>query len=121
MSILTKDQILKSDDLTTKVVKVPEWGGDVIVTTMSGAGRDQYDSTIYIAGDDGKITTHLDNGRAKLVAATVVDDKGNLLFNVDDVGALGKKSVAALDRVYEVATRLNFLSEKEVQELAKNS
>ena len=36
MALLSKEQILKSDDLKSEIVAVPEWGGDVKVRVMTG-------------------------------------------------------------------------------------
>ena len=44
--ILSRDQILSVNDRKTEVVTVPEWGGDVIVSVMSGEQRDAYESMI---------------------------------------------------------------------------
>jgi len=60
------------------------------------------------------------NLRARLVALSVVDDKGTRIFTDDDVKALGKKSAKALDRVFSVAQRLNGIGESDVEELAGN-
>ena len=45
MSKLTKDAILKAEDLPTEKVPVPEWGPgqSVTVRTMSGDERDRYE------------------------------------------------------------------------------
>lgn len=117
MVMLSKDQILKADDSKTIEVDVPEWGGTVLVGTMSGFARDQFESAII--GKNGGLNTT--NIRAKLAASTLIDAKGNLLFNDKDVAALGKKSAAALDRVFEEAQKLNRISEADVEDLAKNS
>ncbi len=114
--ILGKDQILGAEDSATEAVSVPEWGGDVIVKTMSGFARDQFESSIV--GKNGG--TNLANIRAKMVAAVLVDEAGELLFSEKDVAALGKKSAKALDRVFSVAQRLNGFSDSDVEELAKN-
>ena len=37
--MLTKEQILSSQDRPTKEVEVSEWGGSVLVASMSGADR----------------------------------------------------------------------------------
>lgn len=116
MALLTRDQILKSDDLKTEVVSVPEWGGDVIVSTMSGFARDSLESSLVGKGGG----TNTVNIRAKFTASTLVDESGKLLFTDKDVVALGKKSSAALDRVYDVVSRLNKISDKDVEEIAKN-
>jgi hypothetical protein len=63
---------------------------------------------------------NLKNIRAKLVALTVVDEEGNRIFSDSDASALGKKSAAALDRVFEVAQRLSGLRPEDVEELSKN-
>ena len=43
------------------------------------------------------------------------------MFTDRDVERLGKKSALALDRIYEVAQRLNGIGKKEIDELTKNS
>lgn len=116
MAILTKDQILSANDSKTETVSVPEWGGDVLVSVMSGHARDRLESSIV--GKNGG--TNLTNIRAKYVAASLVDEQGNLLFTENDVTALGKKSAAALDRVFSASQRLNHITDDDVEALAKN-
>lgn len=115
--LLNKADILKHCDLPHEVVDVPEWGGQVKVKAMSGFARDKFESQIM--GKNGGINTT--NIRAKLAAATIVDDKDKLMFDEDDIVKLGNLSCAALDRVFEAAQRLNHLSNKDVEDLAKNS
>lgn len=105
--VLTKAAILAAADIQTREVCVPEWGGSVMVRGLDGAGRDKYDSQII--GEDGK--ADLANARASLVAMSVVDEDGKLLFTADDVAALGAKSAAALERVVSVAQELSGLVE----------
>ena len=114
--LLTKDDILKASDSKTVVVDVPEWGGSVTVSTMSGFARDQFEGSLL--GKNGGTNTA--NIRAKLAAATLVDDKGNLMFSEKDVVALGKKSAPALDRIFEASQKLNRISDGDVEDLAKN-
>ncbi len=116
MALLTKEQILKQDDLKSEIVEVPEWGGDVRVCTMSGFARDRFEAGI--TGKNGG--TNMSNIRAKLAAATIVDEDGKLLFDEADISKLGNKSCAALDRVFAAAQRLNLISNADVDELAKN-
>lgn len=114
--MLSKQDILKADDSKAIEVEVPEWGGTVIVGTMSGFARDQFEAAII--GKNGG--ANMVNIRAKLAASTLQDEKGNLLFSDKDVASLGKKSAAALDRVFEAAQKLNRITEADVEELAKN-
>ncbi len=117
MPALTRDQILSADDLKKELVSVPEWGGDVWVRTLTGDKRDQFEALIV---EQQTVDALYGSGiRARFAAWTICDEKGNLLFTEDDVAELGKKSSAALDRVFEVCQRLNHLSAADVDELAK--
>ena len=117
MSLLSKEQILNSHDRQSEIVEVPEWGGQVKVCTMSGTARDRFEASI--ADKSGGVD--MQNIRAKLAAATIVDDNGNLMFSDDDVKALGNKSCAALDRVFAASQRVNAITNTDVEKLAKNS
>jgi len=114
--MLTREQILSVEDIKTEEVHVPEWGGTVRVASMSGAARDRFELSCVAA--DGSQDN--ENIRAKVVAASVVDESGNLMFSAEDVEALGRKSAAALDRVFEASQRLSRISNADVEELAKN-
>lgn len=114
--LLTKDQILNSEDGKTIDIDVPEWGGSIRIATMSGFARDQFEGSLIGKGGG----TNTVNIRAKLAAATIVDENGALMFTEKDVAALGKKSAAALDRVFEASQKLNRISDSDVEELAKN-
>lgn len=116
MALLSKEDILSADDKKTIVVEVPEWGGQVKVATMSGTARDAFEASCV--GANGGM--NMKNIRAKLLAATIVDDDNKLMFNEADVHKLGQKSAAALDRIFAVAQRINAISGDDVEELAKN-
>lgn len=116
---LSRDAILSADDLPTSDVEVPEWGGTVRVRALDGTSRDAYDASLYDLRSD-KLKRTPDNMRAKLVALSVVDGEGALLFTVDDVIRLGRKSAAALQRVWDEARRLSALSEAEAEELEQS-
>ena len=114
--MLTRKQILAADDLPRETIEVPEWGGTIIVAAMSGTERDAFEASVVTA--DGR--PNLKNMRAKLCAACIVDEKGARLFSPGDIEALGGKSASALDRVVQVAQRLNRLGEKQLEELKGN-
>jgi len=114
MAMLSKDAILNAEDIKRETVAVPEWGGDVIVGTMSGAARDLFESQLI------NKKTGTKNVRAKLAAATLQNEDGSLMFSESDVERLGNKSAAALQRVYDVAVKLNRIGADDVDELAKN-
>lgn len=119
---LSADAILGADDLPVEDVPVPEWGGTVRVQGMTGTARDKFESAML---DDKMSGVSKDramaNYRARLAAATLVDENGKRLFQGDAVvRRLGEKSAQALTRVAEVASRLSGLSDDDVQELTGN-
>jgi hypothetical protein len=120
MAVLTREAILAAPDIQQEVVAVPEWGGDVIVRGLSGAQRDAFEASV-VEQKGKKTEMKLDNIRARLVALSVVDEKGKLLFSDKDVVALGKKSARPLQRLWDKARELSGLSDDDVEELAKNS
>lgn len=117
MAYLTHDQVLGADDLVAEDVEVPEWGGTVRVRMLTGTERDAFEEAVH---GDGK-KNNLANFRARLAALCMVDEQGNRLFGDNEVKQLGKKSSAALSRVFNVAIRLNKFSKTDVDELAGNS
>lgn len=120
MKILTRDQILQCADIQTERVKVPEWGGEVLVRGLSGAERDSLEAAIVeVRGRKQKL--HLENTMARLVSMSVVDENGERLFSTGDIQALGKKSSSALQRVCEVAQRLSGLTQEDLEDMSKNS
>ena len=118
---LNKAAILAANDLPTETVDVPEWGGDVTVRTMTGRERDEFEAEILKRpkAADGSIAD-LRGLKVHLVIRTVVDESGAPLFTDEDGEALNGKSAAALNRIADVAQRLNGLTKKDVDELAGN-
>jgi len=111
--MLTREQILGTVTLRTEDVDVPEWGGVVRVSEMTGAARDAWEQSL-VPSERGA-GPNIANIRARLVAVCVVDEAGERVFSDKDAVALGQKSAAALDRVAKVAQRLNGLTADEVE------
>jgi hypothetical protein len=118
MGFLTRDQILGARDLKVVEVEVPEWGGRVRVSMMTGTERDGFEAETVIRRGK-KVDVNMVNMRARLVARTVVDETGARLFSDEDVLELAKKSSAALNRVFETARVLNGLTEEATAEAAQ--
>jgi hypothetical protein len=113
--LLTKEQILGADDLPFEDVPVPEWGGTVRVISMMDVEREQFE--LKFAGKKGEGMAGV---KRWLCAMTIADEARKPIFAVSDVDALGRKSGAALNRVFDVAARLNGLTKQDQEELAKN-
>ena len=119
VEMLTKDQILDAQDLQTEIVEVPEWEGSVEIKAMTGFERDAFEESL-LRGKGKNTTVNMQNIRAKLVAHSIVNGDGERMFGDADVKALGKKSAAALDRVFAVAQELSGITKEDVEELAAN-
>lgn len=105
--MLNRDDILAAVDLPRESVAVPEWGGTVMVKTLTGRERDRFELSCQGATRD--------NIRATLAALACCDENGVPLFTPADIPALGEKSAAALDRIFDVAARLNRIGAPEVE------
>jgi hypothetical protein len=119
-SYLGHDAILKASALKTEEVSVPEWadpetGADtVLVRELRGRERDEWEASLAVQRGR-QMVPDVANMRAKLVARTVIGDDGEPVFSQQDVAALGELSAAALDRVFEVASRLSGLNADAVE------
>lgn len=114
--MLSKDAILNADDRSTVDIDVPEWGGSVRLQVMSAQQRDDYEQALF----HSKKGERLRNVRASLVAFCVVDDDGNAMFAAEDVEALGRKSAAAVNRLFEAAQKLNKMTDDDLEESKGN-
>lgn len=120
-SFLSADDILSADDLPREPVDVPEWGGTVLVQGMSGTERDRFEAAMMTDNMSGISRDRaLDNYRARLAAACIVDESGKRMFQGAAVKRLGDKSASALSRVVVVASRLSGLTDGDVDELTGN-
>ena len=118
MALLSRDAILAVVDLPMELVSVPEWGGEVNVRGLDGKDRDAFEASLVMQNGEA---VNLANIRARLAALCIVDEAGERLFSDADMAALGRKSGAALDRVFSVAQRLSGMSDAAVKELQGNS
>lgn len=115
--LLSRDQILQSNDLATEDVTVPAWGGTVRVRAMTGRERDAFSESLT---RDESGNADFTDYRAKLVAKCAVDESGVQIFTEDDVIALGGKNAFALAAVFEVADRLNRIGAEAIEDARKN-
>lgn len=116
MDFLTKEQILEADDLPTRDVEVPEWGGKVRVRSMTANERDRWENKMFA---DGKTADVI---RANLVGLCAIDpNTGERMFKDVELLDLGNKSALAMQRVFDAASELNGLSKSDVDDLEKGS
>ncbi len=109
---LTRDAILRVEDLPLHEVAVPEWGGMVLIRAMTGGERDRFEAA-WKQDPSSDI-------RARLAQATLCNPAGDLIFKLEDVPSLSAKSSKALDRIFTAATIHNGITDRDVEELRKN-
>ena len=114
--MLKRDEILSKKELRREKVSIPEWGGDVFVSEMSAESRDEWEQAI-VTRDKNK---NLQNPRAKLAVATIVDENGERIFTDDDINKVGKLSASVLDRICLVAQKLNKLMDRDLEDAKGN-
>jgi hypothetical protein len=112
---LTAAEILAADDLGLLEVKVKEWGGSVFIRVMTVGELDAYQKEWV-----GKRDTGVDNFRAKFLARCLCDEKGQRLFTDEQVEKLAAKSAKVVGRLFDKAASHNAITDKDVEELAKN-
>jgi hypothetical protein len=120
MALLTFDSIVSTQDLPKELVTVPEWGGDVYISTMTASDRDSYEMSVANIQASGKVKATMQNIRAKLVGRCLVDEDGKRLFDESKIEELGKKSAKVLDRLFDIASKLNGINEADQVDIAKN-
>jgi hypothetical protein len=116
--MLSREDILRANDLERELVSVPQWGGEVYVRVMTGAERDRYErSLLALDGDRAPVQQF----RAHLLALCLCDEYGGRLFDIQEISMLNDKSWVVMDRLYEVAQRLNKTTADAVETLLGNS
>jgi hypothetical protein len=106
-----KQAILNAPKKLTSVI-LPEAGGAVVfVKAMTGA---EYDVYLAKVQERGKGVTGM---RQLIVSSTVCDEAGRLLFT--DPAELNGVHTAVLERLTNVALRVNGLTETAQEELEK--
>ncbi|MGH3598936.1 MAG: hypothetical protein ACRDQH_01445 [Pseudonocardiaceae bacterium] len=110
--LLGREQILGAEDLETKDVEVPEWGGTVRVRGLSAGERDRHEMRMALAQRDGVLT----DVRASVVASAIIDENGKRVFSDAEIMVLSKKSADALDRLFDVVSKLSGMTEEKLRE-----
>lgn len=114
MTLLTKDAIFKANDVRTKEVEVPEWGGSVIIKSMTAERHAKFEE--LSKGQDSN------QALAFYAASIIVDEEGEPLFDsAEDIRKLAGKSNVALIKILNAGIELNGITEKDLEENAKNS
>lgn len=117
MAFLSRAAILEKDDRKKVTVEIEEWGGEVVVASMSARERLEYEALLarYQAGE--KEVDFI----GFLVVSCLFDGDGKKLFTIDDLEPLKDKNPAVLMRLFRKAAELNVLTTEAAEEQAGNS
>ncbi len=122
MKQLNISDILNKNDVVSKTIEIPEWGGSVEIRSMTGEARDAYEESVFKRLDNGEYERDLSNARAKLIAACVYGPDGLRMFKSDaQIKALGSKSAVVLDRLFTECQNINAISQQDMDELEGKS
>ena len=116
--MISKEQILARRPSRIEAVLMPEWEGTAYVREMSAAERDAFEANQISQRKEGKDLLHF---RAKMVARTVCDVSGARMFSDDEVESVSALPITEVDRLFQVALKLNALTPKDVEDISKNS
>lgn len=115
---LGRDVLLAKRERRKKVIDIPELGGHVIVQAMTARERGEYEAQFLTR--KGELKASVARTRELLAIACCVDDEGNKLFTVADIDLLGNVDATILERITKAAQELSDISDKDLEELAKN-
>lgn len=107
--LLTAAQILAAK-VPFEDVPCPELGGAVRIQALSAAARKRLQDAV----GEGEVSS------VQVVASSAVNEKGELLFSFDEAERLGKVFGVVIERLAQVAFRLNSLTVDEAEELEGN-
>jgi hypothetical protein len=119
MGCLDRDGLLQCKNLPVERVEIPERGAYVCVRVMTGAERDHFEILMQRAQRDHD--GFFPNIRATLAVFTLCDEMGGRLFTTEEIDAVGELDSMLLDRVFDVARRMNRMTREEGADLTKNS
>lgn len=115
--LLSKDAILGAQDTEYEDVPVRQWGGTVRIASLPAADRDDYETALAAASKGDVGAAHkLRNFRAKLVAKSLINEKGERLFTDADAKALGEKNAKVMGELWDHARRLSGIGKDAVAE-----
>jgi hypothetical protein len=113
------DDLLQLEGVRTFVaVPVPKLSKKVRVRSLLAGERDLFEqSCLDQRGPNQR--TNMAGARARLVSLTAVDGRGRLLYSPDDVDRLNRLDSAIVQKIWDAATALSGIGDKDIEELTR--
>lgn len=120
-NLLSREGLLAKEKLKVERVNLNETDY-VFVRQMTGRERDIFERSLYTMDRENKVTTRLEDFRAKLAVCTLCNDQGKLLLQPNDYTILSQNmSASRLEKIVNAAQKLNAITEEDKEALVKNS
>ena len=123
--ILGRADLIKKRVMATKLVDLGD-GRGVYVKELTALEKNEYEASLLDKKSDGKggdkYVASLKNVQAKLLVWTACDEKGKLIFQPGEAATLSQNMPAhEMDAIIKGAKELNKLTDKDLENLTKNS
>ena len=130
MPLITREQVIQSNNFDIVKVDVSEWGeinpetgkpdeAWVFVREMSAREKDQFESS-QLEIKKEQLQRNVKDLRARLAVIVCCDESRNPIFHPCDVEWLTNQNVRPLSRIANAAKKLNDISGEDEEELVKN-
>jgi hypothetical protein len=125
MGLLNRAQLLTKEELKKEKVVLDEAQDEyVFVRQMTAHEKSIWEMSQVKQSGKGKGVSYdvtLDDYRAKLAVVCICDEEGELLFKPNDYLELSMNiSASKLEKIVDVAQRLNAITEEDREEIVKN-
>lgn len=110
-------------ELPRATVMAPELGaeGAVLLRGLTGRERDAFEASLMTAPNapKGGQAKRLEDVRARLIVASVIDESGALVFGSSDVEMVSAWPASLTHRLFEAVKRLSGMSDEDISEMGK--
>ena len=132
MALLNRNQILEAKDIKTKVIPVPEWGGDIMIKQLSA--KEYNDITMNMVNirkmaakqlskkknsdenlEDAINELAIKNQKILLIIKSIVDENMKPLFTEADLELLYQKNTNVIDKIIAEIEEFNAVSTEDAK------
>lgn len=125
MGLLNRSKLLEKEKVQIERIDL---GNDdfIFVRQMSGRDRDLFERSLFTMKKNKRgivesYEQNMEDFRAKLCVCVICDEQGNLLLKPEDYTVLSSSmSAARLEKIVNIAQRMNKITEEDKEELLKN-
>lgn len=91
--------------------------GDVWIKALNIKQQEEFESLAFT--DSSALNDEI-SLKSVMIIKTAEDEEGNKLFDMDDLAQLSTMAAAPINKMFAVATRINNVTQSDIDELTKN-